>query len=45
MKLVDGVTPDRLWNRDRVVADIVIKSKRVGIDFEPYEIHLLNVLD
>ena len=45
MKLVDGVTPDQLWNRDSIIGDIVMKYRRVGMEFEPYEIHLSRVLD
>jgi len=43
MKLLDGVTPDQLWNRDQVTGDIVVKYTRAGIDLIPTEIHLLRV--
>ncbi len=45
MKLVDGVTPEQLWNRDEVTADVVIKYRQSGEGFEPYEIHLTRVKD
>ena len=45
MKLVDGVTPDQIWNRNNVKGDITVKYRRVGMDFEPYELHLNRVVD
>jgi hypothetical protein len=45
MKLLDGVTPDQLWNKDKVIGDIVVKYNRVGIDLIPAEIHLIRVRD
>ena len=45
MKLVDGVSPDDLWGRDKIRGDIVLISKRSGFDFIPSEIHLTRVKD
>jgi len=45
MKLVDGVSPEQLWNRDEVKADVVIKYRQTGDGFEPYEIHLTRLKD
>ncbi|TPI15407.1 hypothetical protein FJW06_08375 [Mesorhizobium sp. B4-1-3] len=45
MKLMDAATPEQLWGRDRVKGDIVLVSKRVGLDFEPSEIHLVRIHD
>lgn len=45
MKLMDAVSPEQLWGRDRVKADIVLLERRVGLDFEPYEIHVERVYD
>jgi hypothetical protein len=44
MRLVDGVVPSELWNRDKVHGDIIVKFKRVGTDMVPTEIHLTRVL-
>lgn len=43
VKLVDGVSPEQLWNKDEVTADVVMKYRRTGEDFEPYEIHITRV--
>lgn len=43
MKLVDGVTSDQVWGNDEITADIVLISKRKGVDFVPSEIHVLRV--
>jgi hypothetical protein len=43
MKLVDGVTADQVWGNDEITADIVLISKRKGIDFVPSEIHVTRV--
>lgn len=45
MKLVDGVSPEQLWNKDEVKADVVIKYRQSGETFEPYEIHLTRIKD
>lgn len=45
MRLVDGVTADQLWNRDKVVGSGVIKYKRTGQSFVPSEIHLGRIFD
>lgn len=43
MKLLDGVTPDMIWENDEIVGDIILKSRRVGLSFTPSEIHLVRV--
>ncbi|MBW9058313.1 hypothetical protein [Agrobacterium pusense] len=43
MKLLDGVTPDRIWDNDEVVGDIILKSRRTGLSFMPSEIHLVRI--
>ncbi|SIR06535.1 hypothetical protein SAMN05880590_11189 [Rhizobium sp. RU35A] len=45
MKLLDGVTADQVWGNDEITADIVLLSKRKGVDFVPSEIHVLRVSD
>lgn len=43
MKLLDGVTADQVWGNDEITADIVLLSKRKGVDFVPSEIHVIRV--
>lgn len=43
MKLVDGVTSGHLWDADEVTGDIILISRRRGVDFVPAEIHLTRV--
>lgn len=43
MKLVDGVTPGDLWNRDHIVGDVVVQYRREGLDFVASELHLTKV--
>ncbi|TPI34096.1 hypothetical protein FJW08_05075 [Mesorhizobium sp. B3-2-1] len=45
MRLMDAATPEQLWGRDRITGDIVLISKRVGLDLEPSEIHLVRIHD
>ncbi|MBT1159174.1 hypothetical protein J1C56_26700 [Aminobacter anthyllidis] len=45
MKLMDAASPEQLWGHNLVVGDIVLLSKRVGLDFEPVEIHLVRIHD
>lgn len=43
MKLMDGVSPDQLWQQDRIKGDIMLMSRRVGLEFIPSEIHLMKI--
>lgn len=43
MKLVDGVTPDMIWDNDEITADIILKSRRIGLGFTPSEIHVVRL--
>lgn len=45
MKLFDGVTSEQIWEMDRIRGDIVLISKKEGLDFVPSEIHLMKVFD
>ena len=45
MKLMDAASPEQLWGKDRIKGDIVLLSKRIGLDFEPSEIHLVRIYD
>lgn len=45
MKLLEAATPEQLWGKDTITGDIILISKRVGLDFEPSEIHLVKVYD
>lgn len=45
MKLVGDVTPDQLWQKDRVNADVTIVYKRAGREFVPDQIHIHRLTD
>ena len=41
VKLIDPVSPDQIWGRDNVSADIVVVSKLTSDGYQPFEIHLI----
>lgn len=45
LKLMDAAEPEQLWGKDLIVGDIVLVSKRVGLDFVPSEIHLSQIYE
>lgn len=45
LKLLDAARPEQLWGKDSIVGDIMLVSKRVGLDFEPNEIHLTQIYE
>lgn len=45
MKLIDPVSPDQIWGRDNVSADIVLVSKLTSDGYQPFEIHLTALRD
>ncbi len=44
MKLVDGVAAEDLWESEDLVADIILISKRRGLEFVPAEIHVTRLI-
>lgn len=44
MKLVDGVIAEDLWEAEELVADIILISKRRGLEFIPAEIHVTRLI-
>lgn len=45
MKLSNEVSVNQLWNREKITADITVKYRREGLDFEPYELTVTRVID
>jgi hypothetical protein len=45
MKLMGDVTPDQLWQKDNVRADVTVIYKRSGLTFEPDQIHINRITD
>lgn len=45
MKLIDPVSPNQIWGRDHVTADIVLVSKLTSDGYQPFEIHLTGLRD
>jgi len=45
MRLVDGVTAEQIWGEDEIIGDVILVSRRKGVDFVPAEIHLVRVKD
>lgn len=43
MKLVDPLTASDLWNRDEVIADIIVVSKLTADGYVPSEIQVTNI--
>jgi hypothetical protein len=44
MRLLDGVSPNEIWGKNRIKGDIVVKYDRNGVDLRAAEIHLTRVI-
>ena len=42
---MDAAEPDQLWGKDVIEGDIVLIERRIGLEFEPSEIHLTHVYE